>query len=161
LRPALFLEAGTAKHRPALGGFEGDCGFSAALGARSTRLRPHTLRSARALGLALLAMLGVVLELFIVKEDLLARGKHKFGATIGALQYSIGEFHGRLPQIREVRRNRPWLRRDVPVAVPCLLSECTTRARTAFKKKSGIRTLSGDTGKMHAAMNQWIRGCSA
>jgi hypothetical protein len=98
LRPALLLEAGTAKHGPALCGFEGDCGFCAALGARGARFGSHTLRSARAFGLALLAMLGVVLKLLIVKEDLLARGKHKFSATIGALQNSIGEFHGRLPR---------------------------------------------------------------
>ena len=43
-------------------------------------------------------MFRVVLELLIVKEDLLARRKDKFGATIAALQYSIGEFHDRFPQ---------------------------------------------------------------
>jgi hypothetical protein len=42
-------------------------------------------------------VLGVVLELLVLKKDLLARGKHKLGAAIGALQDSIGEIHGRLP----------------------------------------------------------------
>jgi hypothetical protein len=59
------------------------------------------LRSAGALCLALFAVLGVVLELFIVKKDLLAGRKHKLGGAVAALQHSIGEFHGRLPQNRE------------------------------------------------------------
>ncbi len=42
-------------------------------------------------------MLRVVLELLIVEEELLARGEHKLGAAVNALQDSIGEFHGRLP----------------------------------------------------------------
>ena len=40
----------------------------------------------RALRLALLAVLGIVLELFIVEKDLLARGKHKLGAAVNALE---------------------------------------------------------------------------
>jgi hypothetical protein len=43
------------------------------------------------------AMFGVVLELFIVEKQLLAGREHKLGAAIVALQYSVGEFHGRLP----------------------------------------------------------------
>ena len=42
-------------------------------------------------------MLGVVLELFIVEEKLLACRENKLGAAVNALQDSIGEFHGRLP----------------------------------------------------------------
>ena len=160
LRAALFLEARAAKHGPALGRFERNRGLRAALGARGAGFRPHALRSACAFGLALLAVLGVVLELFIVKEDLLARGKDKFGAAVCALQNSIGEFHGRLPRTgknivighgsEEACRSR----------FPVLLSECTTRARTA-SKKSGILTLSGRTGKTQTAMGQLISGCSA
>lgn len=59
------------------------------------------MRPAGALRLALFAMLGVVFELFIVEEDLLAGGKNKFGAAVAALQDSIGEFHDRLPQNRD------------------------------------------------------------
>ena len=42
-------------------------------------------------------MLGVVLELLIVEEELLACCENKLGAAVYALQDSIGEFHGRLP----------------------------------------------------------------
>ena len=42
-------------------------------------------------------MLGVVLELLIVEEELLACGKNKLGAAVNAFKHSIGEFHGRLP----------------------------------------------------------------
>jgi hypothetical protein len=80
-----------------LRGFEGNRGFGAALGACGAGFGAHPLLSARALGLALLAVLGVVFELFIVEEDLLAGSKHKLGAAVAALQDSIGEFHVRLP----------------------------------------------------------------
>jgi hypothetical protein len=59
------------------------------------------------LRLALLAALGIVLELFVVEEELLACRKNELGAAVDALEYSIGEFHGRLPQSRDVHRNRP------------------------------------------------------
>jgi hypothetical protein len=42
-------------------------------------------------------MLGVVLELFIVEENLLACSENKLCAAVNALQDSIREFHGRLP----------------------------------------------------------------
>jgi hypothetical protein len=54
------------------------------------------LRTAGALGLALLAVFGVVLELFIVEKQLLARRKNELGAAVDTLQNTIGEFHGRL-----------------------------------------------------------------
>jgi hypothetical protein len=43
-------------------------------------------------------VLGVVRELFVVEEQLLAGSKYKLGAAIYALQYSIYELHGRLPK---------------------------------------------------------------
>jgi hypothetical protein len=46
-------------------------------------------------------VLGVVLELFIVEEELFAGGKNKLGAAVETLQNSVGIFHGRLPQRRE------------------------------------------------------------
>jgi len=42
-------------------------------------------------------VLGIVLELFIVEKQLLAGREHKVGTAIIALQYSVDEFHGRLP----------------------------------------------------------------
>jgi hypothetical protein len=38
-----------------------------------------------------------------VEEKLLARGEHKFGAAVTALQNPIDKFHGRLPQRKEGR----------------------------------------------------------
>ncbi len=93
----LFLETAAAKHRSALGGLEGNRSFGSALGAGSAGFRTHLLAAADPLRLALFAALGVVFELFIVEEDLLARSKNELGAAVNARQYSIGEFHGRLP----------------------------------------------------------------
>jgi hypothetical protein len=42
-------------------------------------------------------VLGIVLELFIVEKELLARGEHKFGTAVRTLQNPIDEFHGRFP----------------------------------------------------------------
>jgi hypothetical protein len=39
---------------------------------------------------------GVVLELLIVEEELLACCENKFGAAVNAFQHSISEFHGGL-----------------------------------------------------------------
>jgi hypothetical protein len=49
----------------------------------------------------LLAVFGIVLELFVVEKELLTRGEHEFCSAIVALQDSVDEFHGRLPQSRE------------------------------------------------------------
>jgi hypothetical protein len=50
-----------------------------------------------ALCLALLAALGVVFEVFVVKKHLLAGRENKLGAAVNAFKDSIREFHGRLP----------------------------------------------------------------
>jgi hypothetical protein len=49
------------------------------------------------LRLALFAVLGIVLELLVVKEELLARGEDKLRPAVNALQISICIFHGRFP----------------------------------------------------------------
>jgi len=54
------------------------------------------LRTAGALRLALLAVFGVVFELFIVEKELLAGRKNELGAAIDTFQDSISEFHGQL-----------------------------------------------------------------
>jgi hypothetical protein len=89
LRPALLLlKAGAAQHRPALGRLEGHRRLSPH-SEQVVRVSGRTLEpAANALGLALLAVLGVVLELFVVEEKLLAGGEHELGAAIDALQYS-------------------------------------------------------------------------
>jgi hypothetical protein len=38
-------------------------------------------------------VLGIVLELFVVEEELLARGEHKLGAAVTTLQNPVDEFH--------------------------------------------------------------------
>jgi hypothetical protein len=48
-------------------------------------------------------MLGIVLELFIVKKQLLTGGEHELCAAIVALQDSVDKFHGRLPQKQGLR----------------------------------------------------------
>jgi len=114
----LLLETGSAKNRPTLGRFEGDRGFHSTSRTGSARLGTHAT-SAGTFCLALLAMLGVVLELFVVKEKLLTRGEHKFGAAVVTLQDSVDKFHGRLPQSRgtfEIGHERESL----PVPFPCL-----------------------------------------
>jgi hypothetical protein len=72
-------------------------GFCPALRTRGSGLRANPLTATNALCLALLAALGIVLELFVVEENLLAGRKNELGAAVDALEYSIGEFHGRLP----------------------------------------------------------------
>ncbi len=101
----LLLKAGAAQYRSTLGGLERNRGFRTALGARGARFgsNPSTFG---ALPLALLAMLRVILELFIVKEELLARGEHKFRAAVTAFQNSVDEFHGRFPKDRKRRSDR-------------------------------------------------------
>jgi hypothetical protein len=94
---ALLLEATSAQHRPALGGLERYRGFGPALGTRSPGLGANFLAATNALRLALLAALGIVRELFVVEKYLLAGCENKLGATINACEYSIREFHGRLP----------------------------------------------------------------
>jgi hypothetical protein len=102
----LFLEATAAQHRSALGWFEGDCRLCSALRTRGPGFGTNLLISANALGLALFASLRVVLELFVVEENLLASSKNKLGAAVNARQYSIGEFHDRLPRNRDIHRSR-------------------------------------------------------
>jgi hypothetical protein len=48
-------------------------------------------------------MLGIILELFVVKKQLFTRGEHEFCAAIVTLQYSVDEFHDRLPQKQGLR----------------------------------------------------------
>ena len=84
LRP-VFLEARAAKHRPALCGPEWDRGLRAALRTGEAGFRANPGAAAGALRLALFAVPGVVLELLVVEEKLLACRENKLGAAIDAL----------------------------------------------------------------------------
>ncbi|HWZ51913.1 MAG TPA: hypothetical protein VNW54_10665 [Granulicella sp.] len=89
---ASALEALPAQHGAALSGFEGHGGFDVALGALGTGLGARYARrgdtAARAsaqrgsLGLAGLAPFGIVLELFIEKEDLLSGRENELAVAI-------------------------------------------------------------------------------
>jgi hypothetical protein len=144
----LLLEAGATEDGAALSRPEGHGRFRSTLRACRPRLRAHALRPPRTFGLALLAVLGVIFKLLIVKKHLLAGSEDELGAAVHTLQYSIGEFHGgRLPPNRDPHRNRPksW---DAPFPVPCSRSCCAlgpgplTRAALASQ-------ISQRQGKMH------------
>jgi hypothetical protein len=53
-----------------------------------------------------------------VKEKLLARGEHKFGAAVRTLQNPVDKFHGRLPQSRDEWPGHEH--ESSPVPFPCL-----------------------------------------
>ena|SRR5579863_6384123 len=93
----LLLETGAAKDGSPLRGLERDRGFSAAGRASGAGFRTHPA-AAGALGLALLAMLGIVLELFVVKKQLFTGGEHELRSAVVTLQNSIDKFHGRFPK---------------------------------------------------------------
>jgi hypothetical protein len=76
-------------------------------------------------------MFGIVLELFVVKEELLTGGEHKLSAAVITLQYPVFEFHGRLPHTG----NGPEIGHDPQLAGPVSLffvRLAVTRARAAF-----------------------------
>jgi len=62
-------------------------------------------------------MLWVVLELFVVEEELLACSKNELGAAVNALQDSIREFHGRLPS-QGLAPKSAMVRTSLPFPVP-------------------------------------------
>jgi hypothetical protein len=97
-----FLKARSAKHRPTLRRPERHGGFRAACRTLGPCLRAHPHAPAGSLGFALLAPLRVVLEILVVKEQLFTRSEDKLGSAIDTLQYSVSEFHGRLPKPREI-----------------------------------------------------------
>src|SRR5258707_9868978 len=95
-RPAL-LEAFPAKHRPALCGTEGNCGFLPALRAVGLRFRAHrrgvTTAALGALGLASFAAFRFVFEAFVGEKHLFAGGKNEFSTALRALQHLVVVFH--------------------------------------------------------------------
>ena len=80
-----------------MGRLERNGGFGPAFGAGGACFGTYFLISAQPLRLALFATLGVVFEFLVLEKDLLACGENEFGAAVNAREYSISEFHGRLP----------------------------------------------------------------
>ena len=130
-----LLEAGAAEYGASLSGTEGDGGFNAAGRTVCSGFGADTRATTGALGLALLAALGVVFKILVVEKQLLARGEDEIRAAINAFQYLIREFHGRLPRSREPAETAIDLRCAGPV-FPVFVRCPTTRARAA-KRKSG------------------------
>jgi len=96
---SLLLETRSAEDRATLGRLEGNGRFLATFRAGQARLRAGP-GARSAFGLALLASFGVVGKLLFVEEQLLARGKNKLISAINTLEYTIREFHVRLPCVR-------------------------------------------------------------
>jgi hypothetical protein len=100
---ALFLKAASAENGSSLGGLEWNSSFGSALRTGGSGFGAHLLISAHAFCFALLAALGIIFELLVVKKDLLTGGEYKFSAAVDARQDSIGKFHGRLPRSKDIQ----------------------------------------------------------
>ena len=91
------LEALPAENRPSLRRAERNRGFFAALRTGGFGLRPLDMirlaRARRALGFAVLAPLGLILEALVGEEHLFAGGENKLLAAFRALQNLIVVFH--------------------------------------------------------------------
>jgi len=58
--------------------------------------------------MAWLTPLGIIHELFVMKEELLTCSEHKFSTTVCTFQISVDEWHGTLRSISD----RLWLSFD-------------------------------------------------
>jgi hypothetical protein len=102
-RRTALLEARPAKHGAALCGLKRNSGFGSALRTNRPGFCAHAVaRSSHALDLALFASLWIVLELLVVKEQLLSRGKDKIITAVQTFQYLVDEIHYASPQ------TMPW-----------------------------------------------------
>ena len=85
------METRAAQHWPQLARHEGNDRGGATCGTRHARL--HTRAHIYALCLALLATLGVILELLFTKENLLADAENEWLSALNAGQGFIAVFH--------------------------------------------------------------------
>ena len=117
-----LLEAGAAKHRPALRGLEGNRGLRAALRARGAGFRPNPLPPRARFALHCLQCLGSFLNCLSWKKTCSPAVKtNSAPQSLHSKTRSVNSMTG-FPRTGTKHRNRPWLRRSVPVAVPCLRS---------------------------------------
>jgi hypothetical protein len=134
---SLLFEANPTEDWPALGGFEGNRGLFTALRAGYPCLRAHSSAALGALRLALLAVLGIIFELFIGKKELLSGSEDKLRPAIDALECSVGIFHGHFPEAGKYARSA-MIAKNAPAPYPCL--------RTAIHNKGpGRNRRSGKT----------------
>src|SRR4029079_6529325 len=104
------LEALLAVDGPSLRGLEGDGRLLAALRAGGRGLDPlarRMIHAGVALRLAVLAALGLVLEVLVRVEELLAGGPYEGLVALDAQQTLVSELHGHLPSL-EPNRCRAW-----------------------------------------------------
>jgi hypothetical protein len=82
-----------------LRGFKGNRGFRGALRTHGPGFRTHAVAgSSYALDFALFAALGIVLELFIVEEELLTSGKNEVITAVRTFQNFVDEIHYASPR---------------------------------------------------------------
>jgi hypothetical protein len=82
-----------------LGGLKRNCGFGSALRTDGPGFGTHTVSGSRyALDFALFAPLRIVLELFVVKEQLFTGGKDEVVTAIRTLEYLVNEIHYASPR---------------------------------------------------------------
>ncbi len=134
-----LLEARPAKYRPALRGLERNGGLGGALRTNRPGLCPHAIAGASyPLNLALLTPLWVVLELLIVKEELLASGKDEVITAIRTFQDLVDEIHYASPPVCRGIFNLPSTNRLTGIFSPiCLIHLFSTDTLSSRRKQSG------------------------
>jgi len=107
-RSSPLLKALPAKDRPTLRRLKGNGSFLATGGTVGASFHLRTLwrrnwsQRRVPFGFAGFATLGLVLELFVVEEQLFARRKDEVGAAVNTLENLVLEFHGELlPSARD------------------------------------------------------------
>jgi hypothetical protein len=105
------LEAIAAQDGPALRGQKWHRRLCAALGAGRAGFWAGAGRTGGSLGFAGLAALGIVPELLLVEEQLLAGGKDEITATVDTFQDLVNKLHLRVPS----RGSSPGCETNVPL----------------------------------------------
>jgi hypothetical protein len=94
-----LLETGPAEHGTSLRGLKGNGGFRGALRTDGPGFCTHAVAgSGHALDFALFATFGIVLELFIVEEELLTSGKNEVVTAVRTFQNLVDEIHYASPR---------------------------------------------------------------
>ena len=96
---AFGLKTISAQHRTPLRGKKRDGGFGSALGADGARLRTRTWLPRSSFRLAWLAPLGIIAELLLAEEELLAHGENELTPTVNAFQNFVDQIHAIVPRV--------------------------------------------------------------
>ena len=114
-------------------GLKGNGGFCGALRTNGPGFCPHaTAGSGNTLDFALFATLWIVLELLIVKEELLPGGKDKVITAIRTLQYLVDEVHTRPPEHALEFFSFPSTKRRIGIFSPTSYFVCNSTTFLAF-----------------------------